>query len=290
MQNQSPLLRVRCHQRFSHLSLRLIRIQICRLHLLPEIPPVCFFLPSYFLFLLLLSSTTKKCLSLPAFSLYSRGFISALTVLSILLFLPYQSFESFCFCRISPFRELGQLVGKSARLVIKRLRVRIPAGAAGEFSSPESTLCADFYSVSVPSPCYAVACKRSQSYCQKCRWQVTPKHTYTLHPMKSEWADCVAVQAQCGNLFRNKLIRNLPGNTWPQSSHLAEPLWPDPGLKSGISVRELIPTLKKKKSGKFIVEHSPKSLARVEETIHVSSASAFTSMLGRFTEMVAHPL
>ena len=27
--------------------------------------------------------------------------------------------------------------------MIERLRVRIPAGAAGEFSSPESTLCAD---------------------------------------------------------------------------------------------------------------------------------------------------
>ena len=33
-----------------------------------------------------------------------------------------------------------------------RLQVRIPARAAGEFSSPESTLCADPYSVSVPSP------------------------------------------------------------------------------------------------------------------------------------------
>ena len=30
-------------------------------------------------------------------------------------------------------------------------------------------------------PCVtAVACKRSQSFCQKCRWQVTAKHTYTL--------------------------------------------------------------------------------------------------------------
>ena len=29
------------------------------------------------------------------------------------------------------------------RLVIERLRVRIPAGAAGEFSSPELTFCAD---------------------------------------------------------------------------------------------------------------------------------------------------
>ena len=32
------------------------------------------------------------------------------------------------------------------------LRVRIPKGASGEFSSPESTLCADSSSVSVPPP------------------------------------------------------------------------------------------------------------------------------------------
>ena len=37
----------------------------------------------------------------------------------------------------------------SAGLVIERLRVRIPAGAAGELSSSESNLCADSYSVSV---------------------------------------------------------------------------------------------------------------------------------------------
>ena len=37
-----------------------------------------------------------------------------------------------------------------AGLVIERLQVRIPAGAAEEFSSPELTLCADSYSVSVP--------------------------------------------------------------------------------------------------------------------------------------------
>ena len=38
--------------------------------------------------------------------------------------------------------------------VIERLRVRIPAGAAREFSSPELPLCAYSYSVSVPTPCY----------------------------------------------------------------------------------------------------------------------------------------
>ena len=41
------------------------------------------------------------------------------------------------------------LVGKSARLVIESLRVRILAGAAEESSSPELTLRADSYSMSV---------------------------------------------------------------------------------------------------------------------------------------------
>ena len=47
-----------------------------------------------------------------------------------------------------------------------------------------------------------------------------------------------------GNYRGNELTRNSSGNTRPQSSQLAEPLWTDPGLKSGISVRNLISTLK----------------------------------------------
>ena len=47
-----------------------------------------------------------------------------------------------------------KLVGKSAGLVIERFRVRIPAGAAGKFSSPELTLCANSCPVSVQPPCY----------------------------------------------------------------------------------------------------------------------------------------
>ena len=38
-------------------------------------------------------------------------------------------------------------------------------------------------------PVTEVARKRSRLFCQKCRWQVTPKHAYTLDPAKSEWAD-----------------------------------------------------------------------------------------------------
>ena len=58
--------------------------------------------------------------------------------------------------------------------------------------------------------------------------------------MKSEWADYAAVQALCGNLSRNELIRYSSGNTRSQSSQLAEPLWTDHAPKIGISVRELI--------------------------------------------------
>ena len=55
------------------------------------------------------------------------------------------------------------------------------------------------------------------------------------------------IQALCGNLSGNELMRNLSGNTRPQSSQLAEPLWADPGVKGGISVLELASTLKNKK-------------------------------------------
>ena len=64
---------------------------------------------------------------------------------------------------------------------------------------------------------------------------------------KSESADHAAVQADYGNLSGNELTRNLPENNQLQSSQLAEPLWSDPDIKSGISMCELIPTAKKKK-------------------------------------------
>ena len=64
---------------------------------------------------------------------------------------------------------------------------------------------------------------------------------------KLEWADYASVQAQCGNLSGNELTRNSSGNTPSQLSLLAEPLWTDPGLKSGIDVRKLSPLKNGKK-------------------------------------------
>ena len=97
-------------------------------------------------------------------------------------------------------------------------------------------------------PCVtAVARKRPQSFCQKCRWQVAPKHAYILDPTKSKWADCAAVQAHWWNLLGNKLTHNSSGNARPQSSQLTEPFWTGPGLMSGVSVSDLTSTLKKER-------------------------------------------
>ena len=107
-------------------------------------------------------------------------------------------------------------------------------------------LCADSY-FSIWCPFHlcviTVASKRPWSFCQQCRWQVTAIYiVYTLDPMKLELADCAAVQAQRGNLSGNKLTHNSSGNTWPQLSQLAKPLWTDPGVKSRIIMCELIST------------------------------------------------
>ena len=50
------------------------------------------------------------------------------------------------------FPDFLLLVGYSTGFVIERLRVRSPAGAAGEFSSPELTLFADSTQWQVKDP------------------------------------------------------------------------------------------------------------------------------------------
>ena len=64
--------------------------------------------------------------------------------------------------------------------------------------------------------------------------------------------------------------RITAGNIRPQSSQLAEPLWTDPGLMSGISVRELISTLIKSTGGEWMVEYSPKILPNKEKATTTS--------------------
>ena len=72
----------------------------------------------------------------------------------------------------------------------------------------------------------------------------------------------------------NDLTCNLSGNIQPQSSQLAEPLWTDSGIKSGISVCKLISTSKKEGKKKAQVGNKwsnilPPILASEEKAIFI---------------------
>ena len=65
--------------------------------------------------------------------------------------------------------------------LVERSRVRVPAGAAGEFFSLGQLSVLTLISVPVrpppPPPLYPPV---SAAFCQNCRRQVTAKHAYTL--------------------------------------------------------------------------------------------------------------
>ena len=69
---------------------------------------------------------------------------------------------------------------------------------------------------------------------------------HTSLTQRSRGGLTAVVQAEYGNLSGNELTRNSSGYTQSQSSQLAEQLWTKSGLKSGISLSELISTFKKK--------------------------------------------
>ena len=123
--------------------------------------------------------------------------------------------------------------------MIERLRVRFPAGAAGEFSSPELTLCADSYSVSAPPPCYRMARKRP-GHSDKSAGGRLHLNTHTPLTHRSRSGLIMPLSRHIAGTYGNELTRKSTGNTRSQSSQLSEPLWTDFGLKSGITVRELI--------------------------------------------------
>ena len=129
--------------------------------------------------------------------------------------------------------------------MIERLRVQVRAEAAGEFSSPELTFCADSYLASIPPCVTSVACKRPRSFCQVAGY--TQLNMHTLLTQQSQSGLTMLSKHGVGTYQGNELTRNSSGNTQPQSSQLAVPLWTDPNLKSGISGCALISTLKKKR-------------------------------------------
>ena len=125
-------------------------------------------------------------------------------------------------------------------------------------------LCADCYSVSVPPCVTAVVRKRPRSFCQKCRWQVIPTLAYVLDPRSRSGLTMLSWHSRGtyqDNRARTQLVRKHSATV--VSSRWASLDWFWPEKWNGIGVRELISTLKQRKSagGEWIVKLSPQIIA-----------------------------
>ena len=127
--------------------------------------------------------------------------------------------------------------------MIKRWQVRILAGAVGEFSSPELTLCADSLSGVCSTPMLPRGHVKDPDHSAKSAGGRLHLNSYTPLTHRN-WSALTLLLSRY--LSGNELTDNLSGNILPQSSQHSEPLWTDPAIDSGISVRKLISTLKKK--------------------------------------------
>ena len=139
--------------------------------------------------------------------------------------------------------EPGKLVGNSAGLAIERLRVRIPGSSCrGIFFSRVNFVYWLLFGVRSTSvlPQWHVEDPGHSAKSAGGRLNLD-KHTLLAQRSRSG-ADYGAAQAYCGSVSGNELARNSSGYTQPQSAQFSEPVWIDPCLKSGISVRELIST------------------------------------------------
>ena len=90
---------------------------------------------------------------------------------------------------------------------MERLRVRIPAGTAGEFSSPGLTLCVDSHPVSLPSPCYRSGTQKTSVILPKTHTPLTQRSPSGLsmplsrHSVRtySEMSSHAVCQGPCGH-------------------------------------------------------------------------------------------
>ena len=127
--------------------------------------------------------------------------------------------------------------------MIERLRVRIPAGAVGGFSSPDLTFCADSFGVR-STPVLPQWHVRDPGHSAKSASGRLNLNTHTPFTQQNRSGLTTLSGHSVGTFQRNELTRNSSGNIWPQLSQFAEPLRIDAGVKSGISVRQLISTSK----------------------------------------------
>ena len=114
--------------------------------------------------------------------------------------------------------------------MILRLRDRVPAGAAGECFYPELTYYADSTQCPFRPVVLQLHVKDTGHSAKSAGGRL---HLNMRTPLSGL---TMLFRHSAGTYQGNELTRNLSGNIQPKSSQLAEPLWTDPGLKSGIGM------------------------------------------------------
>ena len=116
--------------------------------------------------------------------------------------------------------------------MIERLRVRISAGAAGEFSSLELTLCADAFSVSVPPSVLPQWHGKDPGHSARSAGGRLHLNTHTSWTQRSLSGQTMPLSRHSVRTYPETSSHATCQGTLPQSSQLAEAMWTDPGLKS----------------------------------------------------------
>ena len=126
--------------------------------------------------------------------------------------------------------------------MIERLPVPIPAGAAGEFSSPESTSCADSYSVSIPPPVLSQWHVKDPGRFAKSSGGRLHLNTHTPLTQRNRIWLTMQLSRHGMGTYQETSSHSIRQGTLGDSRlcSLSHCMWTVPGLKSGISVRELI--------------------------------------------------
>ena len=125
--------------------------------------------------------------------------------------------------------------------MIEGLQVRVPAEVVGEFSSSGLI----FRVLLIQCPFHPVLLQwhiKDLDHSAKSAGGRLHLNVYTPLTQRSWNGLTVLSRHSLGTYQRNELKCNSSGNTQPQLSQLAEPLWTDSGLKCCIGVHKLIST------------------------------------------------
>ena len=134
--------------------------------------------------------------------------------------------------------------------MIERLRVRIPAGAVGEFSSPQSTLCADSLFGVRSIPVLSQWHVQDPGHSAKSAGGRLHLNTHTPLTHRSRSGLTMPLSRQSVGTYQETSSHATRQGALGHNRLSSLSQWTDPGLKSGISVLELISTSKKKKKKK----------------------------------------